>query len=143
MPLPLGIYMVVIPLHLRLKLSIRGSTSSPMAKDKISSVANQQTLDDIAIGSQVIIDLEKEKKLVRKLDMYLIPIYMITYISAVLDRSIIGNAKIAGLTEDLHLVNSEYNGKPRYLITLVITSGQTAHSPCSRCVHLFCHIYHL
>lgn len=80
-----------------------------MAGEKAPQAPSQSN-PDFEAGTQVTIDPEKEKKLVRKLDKYLIPAYMITYISAVLDRSIIGNAKVAGMADDLHLVGSEFNG---------------------------------
>ncbi|KAH8693840.1 major facilitator superfamily domain-containing protein [Talaromyces proteolyticus] len=54
-------------------------------------------------------DLRLERRLVRKMDMYIIPVYMITYMFSFIDRVNIGNAKVAGLAHDLHLQGSEYN----------------------------------
>ncbi|PGH05290.1 hypothetical protein GX51_03011 [Blastomyces parvus] len=50
-----------------------------------------------------------DKKLVRKLDRYLIPWLSLLYLLSFLDRTNIGNAKIDGLQEDLGMTNSEYN----------------------------------
>jgi hypothetical protein len=58
----------------------------------------------------VLIDPGLEKKLVRKLDLYIIPVYLIIYIFSFLDRSNIGNAKVAGMATDLKLKGSEFNG---------------------------------
>ncbi|KAK1542473.1 major facilitator superfamily transporter [Colletotrichum paranaense] len=53
--------------------------------------------------------LEVERKLVRRLDWILIPWLCILYLLAFLDRTNIGNAKIAGLNKDLGLTSSMYN----------------------------------
>ncbi len=50
-----------------------------------------------------------EKKLLRKLDLKLIPMVSVLYLLAFLDRGNIGNAKIEGLTEDLNLHGNQYN----------------------------------
>jgi len=39
----------------------------------------------------------------------LIPWLCLLYLASFLDRTNIGNAKIAGLTEDLHMTGSQYN----------------------------------
>lgn len=61
-------------------------------------------------SSHVYIDPEKEKKVVRKLDMFIVPVFMITYLFSFLDRSNLGNAKVAGLVKDLHLEGTQFNG---------------------------------
>jgi hypothetical protein len=58
----------------------------------------------------IVIDPQAEKKLVRKLDLYIIPVIFITYLLSYLDRTNIGNAKVAGLTTGLHLKGNEING---------------------------------
>ncbi|KKZ61720.1 hypothetical protein EMCG_03749 [[Emmonsia] crescens] len=50
-----------------------------------------------------------EKKILRKMDLHLIPIMSLLYLLAFLDRGNIGNAKIEGLAEDLRLSGSQYN----------------------------------
>jgi len=51
---------------------------------------------------------EEEKRMVRKMDFYLIPIISILYLASFLDRANIGNARLAGLEEDIGLTDSEY-----------------------------------
>ncbi|KAL2214295.1 MFS general substrate transporter [Sarocladium strictum] len=51
----------------------------------------------------------KYNKLMRKLDMRLIPIIAILYLLAYLDRGNIGNARLAGLEEDLGMEGDQYN----------------------------------
>lgn len=50
-----------------------------------------------------------DRKLVWKLDLVMIPWLSLLYLLAFLDRTNIGNAKIAGLGEDLHMNTQQYN----------------------------------
>ncbi|KAJ7761491.1 major facilitator superfamily domain-containing protein [Mycena maculata] len=50
-----------------------------------------------------------DRKLVRKVDFRLIPILTLLYLLSFLDRTNIGNAKILGLTTDLHVAAPQYN----------------------------------
>uniref|UniRef100_L2G0X8 Vitamin H transporter n=1 Tax=Colletotrichum fructicola (strain Nara gc5) TaxID=1213859 RepID=L2G0X8_COLFN len=51
---------------------------------------------------------QEEKALVRKIDFYLMPILWIMYILNYVDRTNIGNAKIAGMQKDLSLTDDGY-----------------------------------
>ncbi|KAH8702073.1 major facilitator superfamily domain-containing protein [Talaromyces proteolyticus] len=55
------------------------------------------------------IDRALEKKLVRKLDFRVIPILWFLFLVSFFDRSNIGNAKIAGMTQALKLKGNDYN----------------------------------
>ncbi|KAI0144491.1 major facilitator superfamily domain-containing protein [Xylariaceae sp. FL1272] len=59
-------------------------------------------------------DSEEERKLVRKIDLYLLPTIWLMYLLSYVDRSNIGNAKVAGLQDDLNLTSNQYS------ITLVV-----------------------
>ncbi|KAJ8130798.1 hypothetical protein O1611_g2830 [Lasiodiplodia mahajangana] len=50
-----------------------------------------------------------DRKLVWRLDLVLIPWLCLLYLLAFLDRTNIGNAKVAGLLADLHLSTGQYN----------------------------------
>ncbi|KAF2672682.1 major facilitator superfamily transporter [Microthyrium microscopicum] len=50
-----------------------------------------------------------EKKILRKMDLRLIPMLAALYLLSFLDRGNIGNAKIEGLTDDLKLTPNQYN----------------------------------
>lgn len=52
---------------------------------------------------------EKENKLLRKLDLRLIPMLALLYLLAFLDRGNIGNAKIEGMLTDLHMTGHQYS----------------------------------
>ncbi|KAM0799556.1 major facilitator superfamily domain-containing protein [Usnea florida] len=51
----------------------------------------------------------EEKKLVRKIDLFLLPTIWLMYLLSYIDRTNIGNAKIAGLQKDLHLSSGQYS----------------------------------
>ncbi|KAI0804538.1 MFS general substrate transporter [Irpex lacteus] len=52
---------------------------------------------------------EQEKKLYRKIDLWLMPILTLMYLASFLDRGNIGNAKLDGLVTQLHLTGNKYN----------------------------------
>ncbi|KAJ6446873.1 nicotinic acid plasma membrane transporter [Purpureocillium lavendulum] len=63
-------------------------------------------MDDLQHGPPDI-DSQKEKKLIRKLDLWISPIMTIIFLTAYLDRSNIGNAASAGMIGDLKMTSAE------------------------------------
>lgn len=59
--------------------------------------------DDIAEYSRI-----SESKILRKLDLHLLPGVCILYLLSFLDRSNVGNARLEGLTKDLDITPNEY-----------------------------------
>ncbi|KAJ7069706.1 major facilitator superfamily domain-containing protein [Mycena amicta] len=55
------------------------------------------------------IDAPGDEALVRKVDFRLIPVLTILYLLSFLDRTNVGNAKLLGLTTDLHVAPPQYN----------------------------------
>ncbi|EKM57352.1 uncharacterized protein PHACADRAFT_119721 [Phanerochaete carnosa HHB-10118-sp] len=51
----------------------------------------------------------EESKLYRKIDLRIMPMLTLMYVCSFLDRGNIGNAKLQGLTTQLHLVGNQYN----------------------------------
>ncbi|RAK95294.1 permease of the major facilitator superfamily [Aspergillus ibericus CBS 121593] len=79
-------------------------------KVSIRKSLDQRTAEETAIGDiDVVLDPIKEKKLLMKLDMAFVPIIMLTYLSCFLDRSNIGNVKVAGMPQDIGASDSEYS----------------------------------
>src|SRR4051794_11151225 len=64
------------------------------------------------------IDPAVEKRVIRKLDRTVVPLVMALYLLAFLDRSNIGNARIAGMEEDLNLTGDRYD----WLLTIFYIS---------------------
>jgi hypothetical protein len=55
----------------------------------------------------IYIDPEKERKLLWKCDIYLTSLLTISFLSAYLDRSNIGNAAVAGMLPDLDMSSQD------------------------------------
>ena len=60
-----------------------------------------------------------EKRVIRKMDLRVVALVSALYVLAFLDRSNIGNAKIAGMSKDLHLGNGN---KYQWLLTIFYIS---------------------
>ncbi|KAI0160235.1 MFS general substrate transporter [Xylariaceae sp. FL1272] len=69
-------------------------------QDEVGRIDALATAPDTTLQSFAHLD---EKKILRKMDMRLIPMLAILYLLSFLDRGNIGNAKIEGLQEDLQL----------------------------------------
>lgn len=80
------------------------SAEGPLAQDRKSTVSR----DSSSLDQGVEIDAASEKRLVRKLDRRLVLLAFLCYMSAFLDRSNIGNAETAGMSEDLGFDNDQY-----------------------------------
>ena len=52
---------------------------------------------------------EERRKVIRKLDLWLMPLCFLLYTFSVLDRSNLGNAKLAGMTKDIDLSGNRYD----------------------------------
>ncbi|KAJ5004246.1 MFS transporter prlL [Colletotrichum sp. SAR 10_66] len=52
---------------------------------------------------------EEEKALVKKIDLFLMPTIWLMYLLSYMDRTNIGNAKIAGMADDIGLSSSQYS----------------------------------
>ncbi|KAK7062528.1 hypothetical protein VNI00_000016 [Paramarasmius palmivorus] len=58
---------------------------------------------------QTAIDPIAEKQLLKKLDWRFIPLFTLIYCTNFIDRTAIGNAKIAGIEKDLNMAGFDYN----------------------------------
>jgi hypothetical protein len=54
-------------------------------------------------------DEQRTRKLLRKLDMRILPVLTLLYLLSFLDRTNIGNARLAGLEKDLNMKGLMYN----------------------------------
>jgi hypothetical protein len=57
----------------------------------------------------VAVDPEADRRLVRKMDLHIIPPLMLLSLFCFLDRFNIGNAKIQGMTKELHMKGHDFN----------------------------------
>ncbi|KAF7508551.1 hypothetical protein GJ744_009100 [Endocarpon pusillum] len=68
------------------------------------------------------IDAVAEKKLIRKLDLYIVPMVMLLYLLSFLDRVNIGNALLYGMKEDLSLTGPRFQVAVSILFVTYILS---------------------
>lgn len=85
------------------------STEDATSTDKQIYIAEEASVNSPEdLDEEDFSDID-QKKLLRKLDLRLLPLFTILYLLSFLDRGNIGNAKIEGLTEDLNLVGNQFN----------------------------------
>lgn len=81
-----------------------------MDSDVVKPDLEKSHIDDI--DTEVVtalLDPKRERRLVRKCDLHVVPVLMVLYLLAFLDRINIGNAKLQGLEEDLEMAGNDYN----------------------------------
>lgn len=76
-------------------------------KDVSTMDKRQPSVENVASPALETIDPAEERKLLAKLDSVFVPIIMVVYLSCFLDRSNIGNVKIAGMPEDIGATTEE------------------------------------
>ncbi|EEH35030.2 hypothetical protein PAAG_06077 [Paracoccidioides lutzii Pb01] len=87
----------------------KGAWSEENVGAKDSGFVIGTEIDDPDAGLSEEERAENDRKLLRKIDMKLIPWLCLLYLVSFLDRTNIGNAKIDGLQDDLRLTDSQYN----------------------------------
>lgn len=78
-------------------------------RDERKEVDNSPRIATRASASSFVYDPVLEKRIWRKFDLYFVPIVTMFYLLAFLDRTSIGNARVAGLQRDLKMTNSQYS----------------------------------
>ncbi|CEH16794.1 Permease of the major facilitator superfamily [Ceraceosorus bombacis] len=81
----------------------QGSGSSPKS-DELTARGDTTSASELA--AQLGVD---ERKLMRKVDLHLIPFLSLLYLFSFLDRSAIGNAKLYGLEDDLQMQDTDFS----------------------------------
>ncbi|KAI9799877.1 MAG: hypothetical protein M1833_003799 [Piccolia ochrophora] len=76
------------------------------ADEKIGDIPRH---DEEHLSPELDFTPAEEKKLVRKIDLFLLPTIWLMYLLSYIDRTNIGNAKIAGLESDLQLSSGRYS----------------------------------
>jgi len=74
--------------------------------DKVHVVDDLIARPDVTLETFSHLDINK---ILRKIDLRLVPMLTLLYLLSFLDRGNIGNAKIEGLSEDLGLTGAQYN----------------------------------
>lgn len=79
-----------------------GGAATTMSENASKSMLDANSRNELDI------DEAAEKKLLRKLDLWIVPPVMLLYLFSFLDRVNIGNARLYGLEEDLNMVGNDY-----------------------------------
>lgn len=75
--------------------------------EMVDNVSAYKAKED-ADASEFIEGTEEEKKLIRKIDLFLMPTIWVLYCFSYMDRTNIGNAKVAGMDKDIGLSSTQY-----------------------------------
>ena len=89
-------------------MTISKSKQNEVKLDVLQTKPFEEKTQEINIETPCVDD-PNDKKLLRKLDLHLIPTMTLLYLLSYLDRVNIGQAKVDGLTEALHLTSAQYN----------------------------------
>ncbi|KAI0057442.1 MFS general substrate transporter [Artomyces pyxidatus] len=68
----------------------------------------EKVVEPVVYNAEVDTSDVNERKLMRKIDMRLIPWLSLLYLLSFLDRTSIGNARLYGLEKDLHMTDTQY-----------------------------------
>ncbi|KAI1264881.1 major facilitator superfamily domain-containing protein [Xylariaceae sp. FL1019] len=82
--------------------------SGSVTNKKISGDVEYQN-DDVASEIAQVVDSAAERALCRKFDFRLLPVLAFMYLFNALDKGNLGNAQTAGLSDDLHFKDGQYN----------------------------------
>lgn len=115
----------------------------PSISEKVQQVSRQgelpSSLDDEKIDHERIEDVaqdklpedvqarlsrftkQEEEAVIRKLDWHLMPLIFVLYSLSVLDRSNLGNAKVAGMQDDINIGGNRYSwlGTIFYILCMI------------------------
>ena len=75
----------------------------------VDPYARVEALPEVGHDELPVFDKNLEKKLLRKLDLTVMPILWLLFLVSFIDRGNIGNAAIAGMRQDLNLTGNRYN----------------------------------
>ncbi|CAI4213988.1 unnamed protein product [Parascedosporium putredinis] len=81
-------------------------------KKNVSHSEQEEGMADTMTAEERFVDSfpeKQKKKLLRKMDLHIIPCLILLYLMSYIDRANIGNAKIEGMNEDLGLTGNQYN----------------------------------
>lgn len=101
--------------------------------DKVTDDERVCASDDMTrLADDLVIDPQSEKKLLRKLDIWIAPVMTIIFLTAYLDRANIGNAASAGMTEDINMSSGELGSRPpKPSVPSTFTNATQTPLPCS------------
>ncbi|KLO05691.1 MFS general substrate transporter [Schizopora paradoxa] len=88
---------------------VETSAAGSQIEDEKASVEKYRVSNDVTGTFAEDINPNAERALIRKLDVAFLPLFTLIYMLNFVDRTAIGNAKIAGLEHDLGMAGVDYN----------------------------------
>ena len=85
--------------------AVEHAVESIVAPKELTSEERESSI----LENQIEYDEKMTKKLIRKIDRHVLPALIILYLLSFLDRTNIGNARLAHLEDDLHMGGLDYN----------------------------------
>jgi hypothetical protein len=79
-----------------------------LEKPELANVEDVERQKEQAEARLSRFTVEEEEAVIRKLDWHLMPLIFVLYSLSVLDRSNLGNAKIAGMQKDIDIAGNRY-----------------------------------
>src|SRR4051794_32103501 len=90
--------------------AVKNDDGPERMKPEVEHATAPDTDGDVSSASDTeIIEPHAERKLLLKLDAVFVPIIMLVYLSCFLDRTNIGNAKVARMPEDIGASPAEFS----------------------------------
>ncbi|EFW98959.1 major facilitator superfamily transporter [Grosmannia clavigera kw1407] len=85
--------------------------NAPSSYDGVKAVTSVVVSGNTTPTDNPVMDIDPlaERRLRRKIDLFIVPIVALLYLFCFLDRANIGNARLAGLEKDLHMRGNDYN----------------------------------
>jgi hypothetical protein len=88
-------------------------SAAELHEPRTSAVTDDEKLKELeaaqsALARVATFPKELERRVRRKLDWNIIPLVLAFYTMSVLDRSNVGNARVAGMSTDLNLIGNRY-----------------------------------
>ena len=80
-----------------------------MEKDQDKTMNVEKVSSQGDAPETITFDSKERAKVIRKLDLHLLPLCFILYTFSVLDRSNLGNARTAGLEDDIDVSGNRYH----------------------------------
>lgn len=99
-------------LHLRARQTTSTHVHTTMSEEKAEQTTFENAAGQISpiTGERmVVVTADEEKAVLRKLDWHILPLLFLVYTFSNLDRSNLGNARLAGLAESVNLESKRYD----------------------------------
>jgi len=90
-------------------MTIMAETKHTPVVDEKGTVELYETVSTSSDSQEHHFDDKATSRLIRKIDLRLLPFLALLYLLSFLDRTNIGNARLAGLEKSLHMEGLDYN----------------------------------